>query len=128
MDKRVTSAKDTRRRHSEELKQELVDRRLEPGASVAAIAQEHGINASLLFNWRRLRLRKEAPAVEEAAPATLLPVTVQVEPVTKTNKAIAPRPSSGVIEIDVGATRVRLRGAVDEASVRCVLRLLGAIA
>ena len=77
MDKRVTSGKDTRRRHSEELKQALVERSLEPGASVAAIAQ---------------------------------------------------RPSSGVIEIDVGATRVRLRGTVDEASVRCVLRLLGAIA
>ncbi|VTU31073.1 IS2 repressor TnpA [Variovorax sp. SRS16] len=128
MDKRLTSAKDTRRRHSEELKQELVDRSLEPGASVAAIAQEHGINANLLFNWRRLRLRKEAPAVEEPRPATLLPVTVQMEAATKNNKAVAPRPSSGVIEIDVGAARVRLRGAVDEASVRCVLRLLGAIA
>ena len=130
MDKRVTSGKDTRRRHSEELKQELVERSLEPGASVAAIAQEHGINANLLFNWRRLRLRAEAPAVEAAAPPTLLPVTVQMEPAAKTNtnKAIAPRPSSGVIEIDVGATRVRLRGAVDEASVRCVLRLLCAIA
>jgi transposase len=31
-----------------------------------------------------------------------------------------------VIEIDVGATRVQQRGAVDEASVRRVLRLLGA--
>jgi transposase len=57
-----------------------------------------------------------------------LPVTVQMEPAAKINKAVAPRPSSGVIEIDVGATRVRLRGAVDEADVRCVLRLLGAIA
>ncbi|MGR4871109.1 IS66-like element accessory protein TnpA [Variovorax sp. LARHSF232] len=128
MNKRVTSGKDTRRKHSEELKQELVERSLVPGASVAAIAQEHGINANLLFNWRRLRLRTEAPAVGGAAPATLLPVTVQMEPPAKSNKAIAPRPSSGVIEIDVGATRVRLRGAVDEASVRCVLRLLGAIA
>lgn len=128
MDKRVTSVKDTRRKHSEELKQKLVERSLEPGASVSAIAQEHGINANLLFNWRRLRLRAEAPVVEAAAPPTLLPVTVQMEPVAKTPKAIAPRPSSGVIEIDVGATRVRLRGAVDEASVRCVLRLLGAIA
>ena len=131
MDKRVTSGKDTRRRHSEELKQELVERSLEPGASVAAIAQEHGINANLLFNWRRLRLRDEAPSVEAAAPPTLLPVTVQMNPVSKAPKApkaIAPRPSSGVIEIDVGTTRVRLRGAVDEASVRCVLRLLGAIA
>ncbi|WP_373424768.1 transposase [Variovorax paradoxus] len=39
MNKRVTSGKDTRRRHSEELKRELVERSLEPGASVAAIAQ-----------------------------------------------------------------------------------------
>ena len=46
MDKRITSGKDTRRRNSEELKQELVERSLEPGASVAAIAQEHGINAN----------------------------------------------------------------------------------
>jgi transposase len=56
MDKRVTSGKDTRRRHSEELKQALVERSLEPGASVAAIAQEHGINANHLFNRRRLHL------------------------------------------------------------------------
>ncbi|NDZ18943.1 hypothetical protein C7T35_21695 [Variovorax sp. WS11] len=35
---------------SEKLKQELVERSLEPGASVAAIAQEHGINANLLLN------------------------------------------------------------------------------
>jgi transposase len=128
MNKRVTSGKDTRRKHSEALKQELVDRSLEPGASVAAIAQEHGINANLLFNWRRLRLRTKASAVQGGALPTLLPVTVQMEPAAKASKAVPLRLSNGVIEIDVGATRVRLRGAVDEASVRCVLRLLGAIA
>ena len=129
MKKRVTSGQDTRRKHSEALKQELVERSLQPGASVAAIAQEHRINANLLFNWRRLRLRAKASAIEEAAPPTLLPVTVQMEPAAKkTSKAVAPRLANGVIEIDVGATRVRLRGVVDEASVRCVLRLLGAIA
>jgi transposase len=69
------------RQHSEALKQELVERSLEPGASVAAIAQEHGINANLPFNWRRLRLRGQASAVEVAASPTLLPVTVQMEPV-----------------------------------------------
>lgn len=128
MDKRLTPGKDTRRKHSDALKQELVERSLEPGASVAAIAQEHGINANLLFNWRRLRLGAQGPAVQEAATPTLLPVTVQMDEAPKSSKAIAPRPSNGVIEIDVGATRVRLRGSVDEASVRCVLRLLGAIA
>ena len=55
MDKRVI--KDRRRRHSDALKWDLVERSLQPGASVAALAQEHGINANLLFNWRRLRLR-----------------------------------------------------------------------
>ena len=62
MNKRVTSGKDTRRKQSEALKQELVERSLQPGASVAAIAQEHGINANLRFNWRRLRLRAKASA------------------------------------------------------------------
>ena len=128
MNKRVTSGKDTRRKHSEALKQQLVERSLEPGASVAAIAQEQGINANLLFNWRRLRLRAKASAVKDAASPTLLPVTLQMEPAAKASKAVAPRLANGVIEIDVGATRVRLRGVVDEASVRCVLRLLGAIA
>jgi transposase len=127
MDKRVTSGAGTRRRHSSKFKRELVERSLEPGASVAAIAQENGINANLLFNWRRLHQRDQA-AIEPVVAATLLPVTVQARPQAQTTKTIAPRTAGGVIEIDVGSTRVRLRGAVDEASVRCVLRLLGVIA
>ena len=45
----ASGARDTRRRHSDALKRELVERSLQPGASVAALAQEHGINANLLF-------------------------------------------------------------------------------
>jgi transposase len=128
MDKRVTSRKDTRRRHSESLKKELVDQSLQPGASVAAIAQEHGINANLLFNWRRLRLRAEKPSNEATSGPVLLPVTVQASSTPAVSKPLPTnRASQGVIEIDIGPTRVRLRGAVDEASVRCVLQLLGAI-
>ena len=51
--KRVTKTERSRRRHSDELKQTLVNRSLIPGASVAAIAQEAGINANLLFNCKR---------------------------------------------------------------------------
>ena len=127
MDKRVTSGAGIRRKHSAKFKRELVERSLEPRASVAAIAQENGINANLLFNWRRLQQRDQA-AVEPVATATLLPVTVQAQAQAHATKATAPRAIGGVIEMDVGSTRVRLRGAVDEASVRCVLRLLGVIA
>ena len=131
MDKRVITSKDARRKHSEVLKRDLVERSLRPGASVAAIAQEHGINANLLFNWRRLHLRSLSAGAVVAAAPTLLAVTVAGRATSVAAKASPPspsRPPSGVIEIDLGVARVRLRGAVDEASVRCVLQTLGEFA
>jgi transposase len=135
MDKRVIKERPTRRRHSAALKRELIERSLQPGASVAALAQEHGINANLLFNWRRLHLAQQMAAGQppaDAEPATvLLPVTVE-EPIASpaAPRACAPatptpqRTGTGVIEVEIGAALVRLRGAVDEASVRCVLQAL----
>src|SRR6266571_2461808 len=79
MDERVINGKDTRRKHSEALKRDLVERSLQPGASVSALAQEHGINANLLFNWRRLHLRAQNKDAAVAALPTLLPVTVRPE-------------------------------------------------
>ena len=76
MDKRITKGQDTRRRHSDALKRALVERSLAPGASVAAIAQEAGVNANLLFNWRRLYLQSRVPGADAAASPVLLPVTV----------------------------------------------------
>ena len=38
------------------------------------------------------------------------------------------RPAGGTIEIDIGNARVRLRGAVDEASLRTVLTALRSLA
>jgi transposase len=131
MDKRVT--KDTRRKHSDALKLDLVRRSLQPGASVAALAQEHGINANLLFNWRRLHLRALGADALAIAPPTLLSVTVQPDTPAPTTAQVgthaAPaRASTGTIEIEIGTARVRLRGAVDEASVRSVLRALSELA
>jgi transposase len=135
MDKRVT--KDTRRRHSDALKLELVERSLRPGASVAALALEHGINANLLFNWRRLHLRAIGADASAITPAALLPVTVQLDTpaaVTATAPPVTPAPTAparaatSTIEIEIGTARVRLRGAVDDASVRSVLRALSELA
>ena len=127
MDKRVTTGRISRRKHDEAFKRELVERSLQPGASVAAIAQDSAINANLLFNWRRRHLRRSSSApVTTAVPPTLLPVTVQEHLATACKPAAAPsRVPSGVIEIDIGAARVRVRGVVDEATVRSVLQALG---
>jgi transposase len=46
-----------RRHRSVEEKRRLVDESLTPGASVAEVARRHGVNANLLFVWRRLEQR-----------------------------------------------------------------------
>ena len=132
MDKRVINGKDTRRRRSETLRRDLVERSLRTGASASALAQDHGINANLLLNWRRLHLQAQNLDTVVAAPApmpTLLPVTVQPEMQPPTAQPQQPplapaRASTGTIEIEIGNARVRLRGTVDDASLRSVLRTL----
>ncbi len=130
MDMRVTNRPDTRRRHSDVMKRALVERSLVLGASVSAIAQEAGVNANLLFNWRRLHLQAQEPAVGTAAAPVLLPVSVTVGDdgaagVVRAPSASPPRPvPASSIEIEINGARVRLRGAVDEASLRTVLRAL----
>ena len=133
---RSTRAEDSRRRHTDAFKQALVERSLVPGASVAAIAQDAGINANLLFNWRRLHLQAAASAAAgDSRGPVLLPVTV-VEPVAACAPSPAPPPPPaataraplGTIEINVRGTVVRVRGPVDETSLRTVLRALAGAA
>jgi len=130
MPRQDTQAKPARRRYTAGFRRELVERCLEPGASVSGIALENGINANVVFRWRREHLRAISGVAQHgAAKAVLLPVKV-AEP---TPTEAAPMPSrspvpTGVIEIDIGAARVRLRGSIDEANLRCVLHTLKAIA
>ena len=107
-----------RRHHDRAFKARLVEQSLHPGASVAAIALANGINANMLFKWRREWQR------EEATPAVLLPV--QVMPSADSRELIAtPKPkATGVIELEIAGAQLRLRGAVDEASLCSVLRAL----
>lgn len=126
MSEQDTRTKRRRRDHSPTLKRELIERSLQPGASVSGIALDSGINANLLFKWRREHLRAAAPS---SAPV-LLPVTIEsprpevTAPPPSPPPPPAPRANTGCIEIDIGGVRVRLRGAVDETSVRVVLQAL----
>jgi transposase len=132
--KREARPQDIRRRHTEEFKQGLIQRSLAPGASVAAIAQEAGVNANLLFNWRRLHLQAQSLPLPDSPSPVLLPVTVVAEPAAvppPPGPAAPPVPRgtpSGTIEIDIHGARVRVRGPVDEAGLRTVLRALASAA
>jgi transposase len=131
MSRQDTQATSTRRRHAADFKRDLVERCLQPGASVSGIALENGVNANVLFRWRREHLRA-FPRVQDpgAAQAVLLPVEVGAPAPSAKQEAVSscsPIPA-GVIEIDIGGVRVRLRGSVDESNVRCVLQTLRTLA
>ncbi|CDS48021.1 hypothetical protein [Polaromonas sp. CG9_12] len=124
--------KATKRRHSAAFKRKLVKLTEQAGASVAAIALAHGINANLLFKWRRAQAGRLA-RLKPVTQAILLPVTMDpLPPASAVIELPAPAvrasparaAATGIIEIEVGGARVRLRGNVDPANVRCVLQAL----
>jgi transposase len=102
----------------------------QPDVSVAQIAQRNGINANLLFTWRKLHgLGQLVPANK---PATLLPVTV-AKPAPKRKRAYRRRAKpagnpaarvAGTIEIELPGARIYLHGTVSESDLASTLRAL----
>ncbi len=125
-----------RRQHDRSFRDGLVAKCLVPGASVSAIAMDGGVNANLLFKWRREHVR--AKALTTAAPVTLptqanlLPVCV-VESPAVSDGPVADEPCAhsgggdkrhSTIELEIAGARLRLSGAVDETVLCSVLRAL----
>jgi len=119
---RVRVNRTGRRTYSREYKLEVVEECEVPGASVAAVALSHRINANLVRRWI-VRHRKGRLVREPGA--TLLPVTLSA-PSARAEQA-PPRAkllTAGVIEIELETGRIRVRGAVDAAALRTVLEVL----
>jgi transposase len=81
MSNQDTVSKSARRQYTAEFKDDLVQRCRQPGASVSRIALDNGINANVLFRWRREHVRANGLAPEHAAGPVLLPVKMTVTPV-----------------------------------------------
>jgi transposase len=116
----------TRRRHSGAFKRKILELIEQPGASVAAIAFEHGVNANLVFKWRRAKRERQRPH-RVPLQSVLLPVSVDPQglfPIGPAPEPDKPARKEGVIEIEMGGARVFLRGSVDPANVRSVLLAL----
>ena len=105
-----------------EEKRRIVEATLAPGASIARVAREHGVNANQVFQWRYER-RKGVGWAASHSRTELLPVTVTREP----DSVMAPEvsavlTSSGSIHIELpGRTLVSVESGVDPALVRAVL-------
>ena len=93
----------TRRRHSAELKQQILAECARPGASVASVALSHGINANVVHKWRRLA---HGPSLDLPVP-TFVPVALPAP-------SCVPAPDIR-IELRRGATCVSLTWPVSAA-------------
>lgn len=97
-----------RRRHSAALRAQILGACAEPGASVARIALEHGINANVVHRWRRLATGRPYPSRAQPALTEFVPVPLG-----------GSTPMVGDIRIELrrGATTVAVVWPVAAASV-----------
>jgi transposase len=98
-------------------KRRIAQEALQPGVSVAEVARRYGLNANLVFVWRRLEqqgllgshtLRGNVPA--------MVPVKLLEAP---------PEPTPGTLRIEFpGGAQLHVSGAVDATLVERVIALL----
>jgi transposase len=111
-----------RLRRTPEEKRRIVEATFVPGASIARVAREHGVNANQVFQWR-YEYRKGTLGVRQQGQTKLVPVTVTAEPGRVPRADIAPViGSSGSIHIELpGRAVISLEPGVDPELVRTVL-------
>jgi len=115
-----------RKRRSAAEKRLIVEQASEPGASVARVARAHGLNANVVFNWRRL-YREGKFAAEPAQAMKLLPVSIAEHEVVERPPEEVVTPSCGSIHIELsGEVRISVEGNADPAAIRAVLESLRA--
>jgi len=124
---RVRVNRTGRRTYSPEYKLEIVEECSVPGVSVAAVALAHRMNANLVRRWivqhrngRLVRASNTMPTLLPVSLSSALAPLARAEPASPPPKQTMP----GVIEIELNAAHVRVRGAVDATALRTVLEAL----
>jgi transposase len=109
-----------RRYRSKQERRQIVEETLQPGASVAVIAREHGVNANQVFHWRKLY--REGRLEAEPGAAQLVPVRISE---VMSGEQVPTKFYAGVIVVEIGRARIRVEGAVDTDSLRLILERVG---
>lgn len=96
----------SRRRHSRELKAQVLEECQQPGASIAAVALAHGLNTNLVHKWRRNAARLAtvglppvegfvALPIESAAPPPAADIRIELRRGAVTMNVIWPMGAAG---------------------------------
>jgi transposase len=115
-----------RQRHALSFKQRLVALTLVPGASVARLAREHGVNANQVFTWRKLSREGRLGPVQSSA-VRWLPVDIGLTTVAEgTPPRVDPRgqAGSGRLRIECARAQLIVEGCPDARALRVVLEHL----
>ena len=107
-----------RRFWSAEEKRRIVAESFTPGASVSKVAQRYGLNANLLFTWRRQEARSVA-VVGDEEPVKLLPVMVAAA-----GTPAAPGLVGRMEIVIIGGERIVVGADVDASSLARVVKAL----
>ncbi len=123
-----------RRPWSAEEKARILAESFQPGAKVAEVARRHGMNRSLLWNWRHEARKRGADGERTFVPIRVMDAVDRMTPCEAVEApatagcGLVPavedggaRAVTGTIEIEMGAARVRVSGVVDAAALRQVL-------
>ncbi len=89
-----------RRRHSSELKGQVLVECAEPGASVARVTMAHGLNANLVHKWKRQAV-EQAPTQEAPALPPFIPVPIA------SSQVVSETPE--VIDLDLQRAGLKVR-------------------
>ena len=104
----------TRRTYTPQFKAELLSACKQPGASIAAVALQHGMNANVLHRWLKDH-RQGAPLLADGLPTPgFLPIDLGASLPVLNSEPSAP-PANIRIELQHHAMQVTLHWPVDAA-------------
>jgi transposase len=109
--------------HSPEFRRRLAMAACEPGVSIARLARENGLNANLVFTWRRRYLAEQQAVAVQLVPVAIVNEVSSVNepPALPESEVVRPAVPAGSIEVRIGRAVVKVDGIVDAEMLRTVL-------
>jgi transposase-like protein len=114
----------TRRTYALQFKREVVAQCLQPGASVAAVAMSHRINANVVRKWLPRYRDQSGTALTTMLAVNVTPTSVAVRPMPRVAASTTPRPP---IELILSDATVRLPAGFDPAELHSIVQILVAL-